>query len=76
VSLAEVLAAARALPRDEQLELVRSLVEEGKGQTEQLPPFFHNWISSGAQLEMNLPFQSPEAAVALREMLVREQAGT
>lgn len=76
MSLAEVLTAARALPRDEQLELVRSLVEEGKVQVEQLPPFFRDWISSGVQLEMNLPFQAPEAAAALRELLAREQAGT
>jgi hypothetical protein len=69
MSLAEVLTAARALPRDEQLELARSLTYEPTTTVADLPPFFQEWIASGQPLEIQWPFEAPEAASELLRLL-------
>ncbi len=69
MSLAEVLSAARALPRDEQLELARTLSYEPTTTVADLPPFFQEWIASGQPLEIQWPIQAPEAASELLRLL-------
>jgi hypothetical protein len=62
MSLAEVLTAARALPRDEQLELIHALEGEPPATVNDLPPFFQAWVASGQPLDMQWPVEAPEAA--------------
>ncbi len=73
MSLAEVLSAARALPRDEQLELARTLTYEPTTTVADLPPFFQEWIASGQPLEIQWPFEAPEAANALQQLLTNSR---
>lgn len=73
MSLAEVLTAARALPRDERVELVRTLAEQNAAELEQFPQFFRDWIASGEPLELNLPIQAPEAAAVLQQLLAQQE---
>jgi hypothetical protein len=68
MSLAEVLTAARALPREEQLELVRLLQGEFGHSIADFPQFFRDWHASGEPLHANSPMEAPEAAAILSEL--------
>ena len=73
MSLAEVLSAARALPRDEQLELARSLTdytpttEAGRPETD--AQLLQRLMPAGSQFEVWSPFESAEAANILLQLL-------
>jgi hypothetical protein len=75
MSLAEVLTAARALPREEQLELIRSLEGHSPATAADLPPFFQAWIASGQPLDMQWPVDAPAAASELLRLLNQERQG-
>lgn len=76
MSLAEVLTAARALPREEQLELARQLNEDSAPTSlADLPPFFREWAASGQPLEIQWPIEAPEAASELLRLLNQERQG-
>jgi len=75
MSLAEVLTAARALPREEQLELIRSLEVASPPTAVDLPPFFQAWIASGQPLDVQLPLEAPETASELLRLLNQERQG-
>ena len=78
MSLAEVLTAARALPRDEQLELARSLTDEPT-ETHDLSEFpehlRHLLPTPGMVMDVWLPDTDEAGWDAIRDELERMKAG-
>jgi hypothetical protein len=77
MSLAEVLTAARSLPREEQLLLARTLADEPQATASvtDLPPFFQEWVASGQPLDIQWPVEAPEAASELLRLLHQGREG-
>jgi hypothetical protein len=71
VSVTELLDAARALPRDEQLKLAEALLADpaGRGPTTAEEALLNEMFPPGLVYEVYTPFDAAEAAVAIQAVL-------
>lgn len=80
MSFPEVLAAARALPRAEKLQLMHALVDDVGGEEASAQPtdaeadLLKKYFPPGATLEIHTPLECYAAAAALEELLKQEKA--